>query len=177
MSELQLDPINQQNQPAQLSYSKGFKISIFLLRLAVGWLFFYAGLTKILSPNWSAVGYLKSAKTFPSFYNWLASQATLPVVNFLNKWGLLLIGLSLILGLFTRLGSLAGILLMLLYYFPTLQFPYPNPHSLIVDEHIIYALVFLLFVFVKPGQFFGLEKWCLNLPICKKFPKTRNWLR
>src|SRR3989338_4979846 len=34
------------------------KFSLFLLRIAMGWLMFYAGITKILDPNWSAAEYL-----------------------------------------------------------------------------------------------------------------------
>jgi thiosulfate dehydrogenase [quinone] large subunit len=54
---------------------------------------------------------------FASVFHSMASNAgTLSVINFLNEWGLVLIGLSLILGLLTRLGCIGGILLLLLYY-------------------------------------------------------------
>lgn len=43
-------------------------ISLLLLRATLGWLFFYAGLTKVLNPAWSAAGYLNGAKTLPDFY-------------------------------------------------------------------------------------------------------------
>lgn len=116
------------------------KISLVSLRIAMGWLMFYAGITKILSPEWSAAGYLMNAKTFSGFYQWLAGSSLLPLVNFLNEWGLTLIGLALIFGLFVRISSIAGVVLMLLYYFPVLEFPYISKHSFIVDEHIVYAL-------------------------------------
>lgn len=165
---------NQKNQLIQADYSKGFKISIFLLRVAIGWLFFYSGLTKVLNRSWSAAGYLTNAKTFSFFYNWLADPAVLPIVNFLNKWGLLLVGFSLIFGIFSRFSSLMGILLMILYYFPVLQFPYLNLRYFIVDDHIIYALVFLVFIFIKPGRFFGLEGQQVSLSICKKIFRIKN---
>lgn len=141
----------------------------------MGWLFFYAGATKILDPSWSAAGYLQGAKTFPDFYHWLANPALLPLVNFVNEWGLTLIGAALILGIFTRLAGIFGAIIMILYYLP-LGFPYPNSHSLIVDEHIIYALALLLLGALEAGRVFGLEKWCAGLPICSKFPKIRNWI-
>src|SRR3989338_3076427 len=113
------------------------KISLFLLRISTGWLMFYAGITKILNSEWSAAGYLKGAKTFAGFYQWLTQPEILPIVNFINEWGLTLLGASLILGIFVRLSGVLGAALMAMYYFPILQFPYPNAHSYIVDEHII----------------------------------------
>ncbi|MBI1975136.1 MAG: DoxX family protein [Parcubacteria group bacterium] len=152
------------------------KVPLFLLRVSMGWLMLYAGVTKILDPNWSAAGYLKGAQTFTGFYQWLTSPSVLPVVNFVNEWGLTLLGISLILGVFVRLSSIFGTVLMLLYYFPILSFPYPNPHSFLVDEHIVYALVLLFFAVSRPGRVWGLENWCSNLPICSRFPRVRNWL-
>lgn len=152
------------------------KISLFILRVSMGWLMFYAGITKVLNPEWSAAGYLKGAKTFVGFYQWLTSSGLLPIVNFLNEWGLTLLGVSLILGIGVRLSSILGAVLMLLYYFPVLDFPYPNPHSYIIDEHIIYAMILLLFASLRAGRVWGLENWCSNLPICSKFPRLREWI-
>lgn len=115
-----------------------------LLQFVFGWFFFYAGVTKIFNSEWTAKGFLENAETFSGFYGWLASPNILPIVDFLNQWGLTLIGVAFILGIFVRLSAYLGALLMLLYYFPTLSFPYAGEHSLIVDEHIIYALALLL---------------------------------
>ncbi len=156
--------------------SKFQKLSLLALRLGMGWLFFYAGVTKITDPAWSAAGYLKNAKTFTGFYEWLASPAVLPLTNFLNEWGLTIIGAALIIGLFTKLGSWLGAILMVLYYFPVLEFPKVGAHSYIVDEHIIYALAFLVLAAFSAGRFWGLEKWCASLPICRRYPKLRSLL-
>src|SRR3989304_449706 len=123
------------------------KISLFLLRVGLGWFFFYAGITKVLDPSWSAAGYLQNAKTFSGFFAWFASPGILPVTNFLNEWGLTILGASLILGIFVRFSSGLGIILMLLYFAP-----------------------------IRAGRVYGLENWCSNLPICSRFPKLRNWL-
>ena len=152
------------------------KISLVLLRLATGWMFFYAGITKVIDPTWSAEGYLKSAKTFVGLYQWFASPGILPFINFVNEWGLTLIGISLIFGVFVRLSSICGVALMLLYYLPILQFPHPNPHSYIVDEHIIYIFGLLVLASFRAGRMWGLENWYANLPICSKFPRLRMWL-
>ena len=155
--------------------SKYQKISLFVLRLSVGWMFFYAGITKVVNPEWSAAGYLSGAKMFLGFYGWLLSPNILPTVNLVNEWGLTLLGISLILGIGVRLSSVLGALLMSLYYVP-LGFPHPNPHSYIVDEHIIYLAILLYFATIRAGRVWGLENWCSNLPICSQYPKLRNWL-
>ncbi|MBI4049660.1 MAG: DoxX family protein [Candidatus Doudnabacteria bacterium] len=152
------------------------KLSLFLLRIAAGWLMFYAGITKILDPNWSAAGYLNNAKTFSDLFRWFAQPEILPFTNFINEWGLTLLGISLILGIGVRLSSYLGVVLMMLYYFPVLEFPKIPPHSYIVDDHIIDALVLLFLGAIRAGRYYGLEEWCSNLPICRNYPKLRNWL-
>jgi len=128
----------------------------------MGWLFFYAGITKVLDPKWSAAGYLKGAKTFTGFYQWLVGSDILPIINFINEWGLTLLGVSLILGIFVRMSSVLGAVLMLLYYFPILEFPYVG-HSFLVDEHIIYALALIMFASLRVERLWGLENLFLKL--------------
>lgn len=136
------------------------KLSLFILRLSLGFLMFYAGVTKVMDSSWSAAGYIKGAKAFASFYNFLLNPSVLPIINFLNEWGLTLLGVSLIFGIFVRLSSVFGIILMILYYLPILKFPYVGEHSYLVDEHIIYSLVLaLLFAFNAGKVFVGLDGW------------------
>ena len=61
------------------------KISLFLLRVSLGWVFLYAGITALTTPSWSAAGYLKGAKTFVGFYQWLLQPNILPTINFVNE--------------------------------------------------------------------------------------------
>lgn len=138
-------------------------MSIVALRLSLGWLFFWAGITKILNPAWTSQKYLEGAKAFAGFYHFLASSSLLPYTNFINEWGLALIGVSLMLGVFVRLSGILGAVLMLLYYLPILDFPYPNAHSFLVDEHIVYAAALLLLAAFRAGRTFGLESWCETL--------------
>lgn len=139
------------------------KLSLFLLRAGLGWFFFYAGIKQVLNPQFSAAGYLKGAKTFAGFYQWLASPDILPYINFTNKWALTLLGVALVFGVAVRLSSVLGAALMLLYYFVILDFPHPNAFTYIVDEHIIYALVLLYFAVARVGRVWGLDKY-LNQP-------------
>lgn len=135
------------------------KISIFLLRIALGGLYFYAGITKVLNPQWSAEGYMRAAKMFPQLYAFFLQPQYLEWVNFFNTWGLTVLGVSLILGLGVRISSFFGIVLMFLYYFPIMQFPYVGGHSYLVDEHIIYSLVLLFFIAIRAGRFWGVDQW------------------
>lgn len=132
-------------------------MSLLFLRLALGWMYLYAGMSKILDPAWSAEGYLKSAKTFSSLYQWFASPGVLPVVNFLNEWGLALLGVSLILGLFVRQSALFGIGLMALYYLPILQFPYVGKNFFLVDDHIIFIATLFCLMANRAGKVWGLD--------------------
>lgn len=151
------------------------KVSLLLVRLSLGWLFLYSGITKILNPEWSSLKYLQGAKTFPAFYAWMTQPDILSVVNTLNEWGQLLLGISLILGIAVRLSTTLGAVLMALYYL-ALPFPYPNPQSFIVDQHIIYAVMLAYLGTVRAGRTYGLEVWCSKLPICEKFPRLRKYL-
>lgn len=120
------------------------RYALIALRLSLGWLFLYAGWTKIINPDWSAAGYLQSAKTFTPFYQWLASPDLLPITNFVNEWALFFVGVLLIVGFRVRIASCVGALMMLLYYFPILDGARPNTHAFIVDEHVIYIAAFLV---------------------------------
>jgi len=147
--------------------------AIAFLRIVLGWLFFWAGITKVVNPEWTAKGYLMGAKTFSGLYQWLASAGNIGWVNFLNEWGLTLVGVSLILGIGVRLSSILGASIMVLYWLPVLEFPYVE-HGFIVDDHIIYAAALLLLAALKAGRYYGLEAWCAGLPICSRYPKLRS---
>lgn len=151
------------------------QVSLFLLRVSLGWMYFWAGITKLVNPEWSAAGYMQKAKTLPELYQWLSASSMLPFINFLNEWGLTLLGISLILGICIRISSSLGVVLMILYYLPILDFPYPNPNAFIVDQHIIFILALLVLMSFRAGRVWGLEKWCANLPLFAKFPKLREW--
>jgi thiosulfate dehydrogenase [quinone] large subunit len=152
------------------------KISLFLLRISLGALFLYAGITKLMDPNWSAQSYLVSAKTFSGLFQWFVQPQILPFIDFINEWGLTLLGVSLILGIGVRLSSILGAMLMALYYFPILEFPMAGTHSYIVDDHVIYALILIYFASIRAGRVWGLEEWCSSLPICSRYPALRKLL-
>ncbi|OGH64724.1 MAG: hypothetical protein A3J66_00150 [Candidatus Magasanikbacteria bacterium RIFCSPHIGHO2_02_FULL_47_14] len=135
------------------------RASFLFLRLAMGFLFLYAGLSKVTNPDWSAAGFLNGAKTLAPLFHWFALPSNIGWVNALNEWGLTLLGASLIFGICVRLSSKLGIVLMLLYYIPGLDGLYPNTHAFVVDEHIIYIAVLALFASFRVGRFWGFDGW------------------
>ena len=152
------------------------KFATFFLRITLGWMYFWAGITKVVDPTWSAAGFLKGAKTFSGMFAWFGSPNLLPLTNFINEWGLTLLGISLILGIGIRLSSKLGVLLMVLYYLPILDFPYPNTHAFLVDEHIIYIAALLVLGSIQTGRFWGIGGHIAALPLFVKYPKLQQWI-
>ena len=137
------------------------RITLLVLRVVLGWLLLYAGWQKLTAtPAFSAAGYLNSAVTFHGLYHWFASPGILPVVNILNVWGQILLGLALISGFWIRWTAKLAALMMILYYFPSLKFPHitNDPHAFIVDEHIIYAAGYLVLDAMHAGRVWGLDR-------------------
>lgn len=127
-----------------------FGVTFVGLRAFLGLQFLLAGIAKF--GDWSAAGYLEHASgPFSEFFSSLAGLAW---VDALNQWGLLLIGIALILGIAMRPASFFGILLMALYY--VADFDGNTVHG-IIDSHIIYILIFLVFIGGGAGHVFGLD--------------------
>ncbi len=139
--------------------NKNHYLFLLFLRLGMGWLFVYAGISKIVNPDWTAMGYLQSSKMLSDIYGWFALPGNIIFVDFLNEWGLTLIGVALIVGAAVKYASYFGILLMLLYYCVVREFALGSGNSFIVDDHIIYILVFLLFIGTRAGELWGFDRY------------------
>lgn len=96
-----------------------------LLRIAIGWHFLYEGLVKVIDSDWSAKVYLLDSQgPFANLFHTMASsERILSVTDFLNEWGLVLIGLGLILGVLSRWASYAGMVMLIFYYLSHPPFP------------------------------------------------------
>jgi thiosulfate dehydrogenase (quinone) large subunit len=156
-------------------------IAITVLRVVVGWHFLYEGIAKLTSPAWSAAGYLKQARgPFADLFKWLASQPNLLAnADLITMWGLTLVGLFLILGLFTRLASLAGINFILLFYLcnpPFVGYFYSIPTEgsyLIVNKNLVELCALVVILVTGSGRFAGLDRilhglFARLLPAAKK---------
>jgi uncharacterized membrane protein YphA (DoxX/SURF4 family) len=136
-----------------------------LLRIVVGWHFLYEGIAKLLTPNWSAAGYLDISRwIFAGFFHWMAATPpVLKAVNFLNIWGLILVGLALLLGAFTRAVSMVGMGLLLMYWLANpplvglgLSMPAEGSY-LIVDKNMVEFFGLALLAVFSAGKYFGLD--------------------
>ena len=135
-----------------------------ILRVAIGWHLLYEGLTKLLNPDWTASGFLQSATgPLAGMFRAMAENDTLlALVNILNTWGLLLIGLGLFLGLFTRISQVAGMALLLLYYLshpPVFTEPgfFREGSYFIISKDLLEIFGLLGLMFFPTGQFLGLD--------------------
>jgi thiosulfate dehydrogenase (quinone) large subunit len=116
------------------SYSNMQIFSLTLLQILIGWHFLYEGLSKLFStPAWTAESYLLgSVGPFaPVFRAMALNSVILAIVDNLNMWGLLLIGFSLFIGLFSKQFKLFGIVLLLLYYLA-----YPPFSSVVINAPV-----------------------------------------
>jgi thiosulfate dehydrogenase [quinone] large subunit len=145
-------------------------------RLMMGWVFLYAAYQQISDPNWTAAAFLNQTKTAHDFFAWFASPTKVAITDFLVKWGHLLIGLSLISGLFTRVGAFFGAILMFIYYLAHIEFPYvENQSNFLVDYHLAYAGVLVYLMIVQAGHVIGLDRWASRAEIVRQHPALQ-WL-
>jgi len=140
--------------------------ALVFLRILVGWHFFYEGLAKLLNQYWTAAGYLAESQWWFSglFLNLAANPTALAFVDFINSWGLVVIGLGLMLGAFTRVFTIAAMVLLFLYYIaapPFVGYVYSVPMEgsyLIVNKVLIeLAAVGVLLAF-PTSMSFGLDR-------------------
>jgi thiosulfate dehydrogenase (quinone) large subunit len=146
--------------------SRGPMIAITVLRVVVGWHFLYEGVAKLTSPSWSAAPYLRQARgPFSEMFRWLASEPNLLAnADLITMWGLTTVGLLLMLGLFTRLASLAGIGFILLFYLanpPFVGYFYSIPTEgsyLIVNKNLVELCALVVILLTGSGRFAGLDR-------------------
>ncbi|MEP7111237.1 MAG: hypothetical protein ABI760_24790 [Ferruginibacter sp.] len=141
--------------------------SLTFLRILIGWHFLYEGLVKLYTPGWTAKGYLLGAYgPLAPVFKWMAqSKSILTFVDVLNEWGLVLIGLSLFVGLFSKYSSLCGVALLSFYYlaYPPFAGLGTNTHVegsyWIVNKNLIeMAALFVLYQFPS-GYITGIDSF------------------
>lgn len=150
------------------------------LRTVIGWHFAYEGFYKLMLPGWtragervaawSAAGYLKGATgPFASLFHSLAAQpGTMHAVDLAVPIGLLVVGLSLMLGLLTQFGCLGAIAFLAMFYLsqpPLSGMPQTGAEGayLFVNKNLIeFAAVLALMAF-RTGAIAGLDQlWMRN---------------
>lgn len=139
--------------------------TLVVLRMIIGWHLLFEGFAKLLNPGWSSIGFLRESQWIMSgFAHWItANSGVLNVVDFLNTWGLIAIGLALILGLCSRTAAFFGAALVLIYYLnnpPLTGIEYSIPtegNNLIVNKTLIEAVALFMLAIFPTSQIFGLD--------------------
>ncbi len=148
-------------------YSHYQLVSLSLLRILVGWHLLYEGMAKLANSNWTSAAYLLDSKwLFSGLAKWMVTNpGLLSLVDTLNIWGLTLIGLSLMLGLMSRWGSIAGACLLVVYYLfhpPLVGLDYSKPPEgsyLIVDKNLVEACALFVLAMFPTSHITGLDRF------------------
>ncbi len=149
------------------NYSSFQLTALVILRMMIGWHLLYEGISKLINPYWSSASYLMESKWI--FSGWfqaiVANPTALKVVDFLNEWGLVAIGIGLIAGILTNVATTAGLVLLLLYYLATpplvgLSYSIPSEGSyLIINKTLIEAAALLVLAVFPTGKRIGFDAW------------------
>ncbi|GIW66654.1 MAG: membrane protein [Candidatus Parcubacteria bacterium] len=169
--------------------NKNLQIVLGLLRLSLGWIFFWAFLDKLFGLGFSTCrdaqtqvvnyfckdawlyggsptfGFLKFAVKGP-FAEIFRSMAGNPVVDWFFMLGLLGVGLGLLLGIFMKLSTFFGGLMLVLIYLAGFLPPIHNP---LTDEHIVYIIVMTLLCLSDSGNYLGLGNWWKKTKLVQKY--------
>lgn len=137
------------------------------LRIAIGWHFLYEGVSKLLAGNWSSAAYLAGSKWVfaPLFHAMAGNPDIIAFVDFLNIWGMTLVGLGLMLGLFTRWASAGGALMLFFYFIayppvPGYMLGVPAEGSYLwVNKTLIEFFVLVAFAYLPPDYLFGMDRY------------------
>ena len=148
------------------NYSKPQLTGLVVLRVAIGWHFLFEGLAKISNPNWTSYLYLMDSKgVFENVFKVLAeNKQSLIIVDYLNIWGLIIIGLFLMLGLFSKQITIAAITLLSLYYLshpPLFGLDYMLPTTgsyWIVDKTLIEIFTLVVLLVFPTSKEIGLDR-------------------
>lgn len=148
-------------------------VCLVLLRTLIGWHFAYEGYFKLMRPAWgpdgapllawTSAGYLRGATgPFASLFHFLAASPWLPWIDLLVAAALVVAGLSLMLGLFTRAGAVIGLALLALFYLslpPTSGVPQPGTEGayLFVNKNLVEAGGLLVVLIFDTGRIAGLD--------------------
>ena len=137
-----------------------------VLRVLIGWHILYEGVSKLINPYWSSAAYLLDSKwIFSVLAKTIVSNPTLLTISdYVNMWGLTLVGLCLLLGVFSRQAALSGMVFISLYYFfapPFLGLEYSRPGEgsyIIVNKNLIEACALFVLYHFPTSHLIGLDR-------------------
>jgi thiosulfate dehydrogenase [quinone] large subunit len=156
-----------------LSLSGAQQALLVLLRTLIGWHFAYEGYVKLLHPAWTragapldrftSAGYLRHAGgPFGDAFRTMADSAWMPWIDNGVAFALLVVGLMLVLGLFTQLACVLAFGLLGLFYLSAIPLAGgPEARSegtyLIVNKNLIEAVAVAVIFTFRTGRIAGLD--------------------
>lgn len=156
--------------------SRGQQVSLVALRTLIGWHFLYEGYFKLWRPAWSrdgaplppwtSSGYLRAATgPLADIFHRLGDSPWLKVIDAAVVAALLMVGFSLMLGLFTQAGCMGALVLLGVFYLsaiPTTGVPQPGSEGtyLFVNKNLVEACAVLVLLAFGTGRLAGLD--CLR---------------
>jgi thiosulfate dehydrogenase [quinone] large subunit len=170
----------------ETSSHRWFRYLAAATRISLGWIFLWAFLDKAFAlghetgvdAQTGATDYFGPAawihggsptKGFLAFgtkgplADFYATLAGNPVVDWLFMVGLLGIGLALILGIGMRIAAATGGLLLVLMFTAVL----PPANNVVMDDHLVYALVLGMLALAGAGKTFGLGRRWEQIPVVR----------
>ena len=149
------------------------QLALVLLRTLIGWHFVWEGFVKLWWPSWSrggwplsrwsAAGYLQTATgPFQDVFRGLGDSTWIGVLDVLIALALVLVGLSMMLGLFTQTGTLGALVMLILFYLahiPVHGVPTPGAEGsyLLVNKTLVEAAAVLVLLVFRTGRIAGLD--------------------
>lgn len=169
----------------------GFQqFSLIVLRTAIGWHFAYEGFYKLMLPGWTrsgdriaaftAAGYLRGATgpLAPAFHSIASHAGLMHAIDLAVPIGLLVVGLSLMLGLFTQLGCVGAMAFLALFYVSQppltgLAMAGAEGENLVVNKNLIELFAVLAIFAFRTGWIAGLDHLRLKPQFAVRVPGVR----
>ncbi|MFB6204273.1 MAG: DoxX family protein [Candidatus Nanohaloarchaea archaeon] len=175
------------------------KYSLLGIRLMMGWIFFTAGLGKLLDKDGlafkGAAPYLAHASLqTPSFSGGIQGilqapglalvkvgavimepvfgfMASIPFIGQLVVLSELFVGLALLFGVLTRLGAFIGAVMALMFYYGNTAFK----HGL-MNSDFVYLYLFVVIAVVGAGRFYGFDDRLAESEFFERYPRLKYLL-
>lgn len=137
-----------------------------ILRVLIGWHLLFEGVVKLWSDDWTAGPYLATSEGWFAglFQAMAANESLLAFIDAINIWALILIGAALLLGLFSRIALIAGIVLLGLYFLshpPLIDSQYLAPGMgsyVFVNQTLIEIVAMVVLLVIPGGRAIGLDR-------------------
>ncbi|WP_147802643.1 DoxX family membrane protein [Alkalicoccus halolimnae] len=147
--------------------------ALVFIRLYLGWAWLTAGWGKVTG-GFDAGGYLQGvlaseevAATYPTYYAFIENIAVpnAGLFSFMVAWGELLVGLGLILGIFTTAAAFFGV---------TMNFAFLFAGTISTNPLLVLLTIFILAAGANAGRFGG-DRWVI--PYLRTHVLARDWIQ